>query len=303
MGLVTTLVGGCVNVVFDYLFVAVGHMEVRGAAVATAMGYAVPAVVGLVYFAVYRRGTLYVVRPVLRGRVLLNSCTNGASEMVNNVVVSITTFLFNILMLRYAGEAGVAAITVVLYAQFLMTSAFMGFFSGVAPVISYNYGKQNHALLQRVFRISVRVVVVVVTSVLVYVASGLLSTWVIRVFAPTGSEVFDLARAGFHIFRISFLFTGLNIFASALFTAFSDGKVSAILSFLRTFVFLTACLFVLPAWLELDGIWLAVPVAEGLALVVSLYYLIARRRVYHYADRGEGEMPGGFSSDQMKKYE
>lgn len=291
LGLVTTVVGGCVNVVFDYLFVAVGHMGVRGAAVATAMGYAVPAVVGLVYFTCFRHGTLYVVRPVLRGRVLLHSCTNGASEMVNNVAVSITTFLFNILMLRYAGEAGVAAITVVLYAQFLMTSVFMGFSSGVAPIVSYNYGKQNRLLLQRVFRISVRVVVV--TSVLVFVLSELLSTWVVRVFAPSGSAVYDLAQAGFHIFSISFLFTGVNIFASALFTAFSDGKVSAILSFLRTFVFLTACLFVLPALMELDGIWLAVPVAEGLALLVSLYYLATRRSVYGYVDSKPGKCSGG----------
>lgn len=292
LGLVTTIVGGCVNVVFDYLFVAVGHMGVRGAAVATAMGYAVPAVVGLVYFTVCRRGTLYVVKPVLRGRVLLNSCTNGASEMVNNAAVSITTFLFNILMLRYAGEEGVAAITVVLYAQFLMTSIFIGFSSGVAPIISYNYGKQNYPLLQRVFRISVGVIVV--SSVLVFLLSELLSTWVVGVFAPPGSAVFDLAQAGFYIFSISFLFTGTNIFASALFTAFSDGKVSAILSFLRTFVFLIACLFVLPGILELDGIWLAVPVAEGMALLVSLYYLLTRRSVYHYMASPSGNFPGEF---------
>lgn len=301
LGLVTTVIGGCVNVVLDYLFVAVGNMGVQGAALATALGYAVPAVVGLVYFTLYRRGTLYVVRPVLRGKVLLSSCTNGASEMVNNVAVSITTFLFNILMLHYAGEAGVAAITVVLYAQFLMTSVFMGFSSGVAPVVSCNYGKQNHALLQRVFQISTRVVVV--ASVLVFVVSELLSSWVVRVFAPPGSEVFDLAQAGFHIFSISFLFTGMNIFASALFTAFSDGKVSAILSFLRTFVFLTACLFVLPTMLELDGIWLAVPVAEGLALLVSLYYLVSRCSVYHYVDSREGNFPGGCSPHTMEKCE
>lgn len=125
IGLTLTIIGGCVNIVFDYIFINLCHMGVTGAAVATAMGYAVPALAGLLYFWRNRNGTLYFVKPVFRKKVLLYTCTNGSSEMVNNIAVSITTFLFNILMLKYAGEAGVAAITVVLYAQFLMTSVFM----------------------------------------------------------------------------------------------------------------------------------------------------------------------------------
>ena len=280
IGLTLTIIGGCINIVFDYIFIKICNLGVSGAAVATAMGYAVPAIAGLLYFSLNRKGTLYFVKPVFRKRVLLSACTNGSSEMVNNIAVSITTFLFNILMLKYAGEAGVAAITVVLYAQFLMTSVFMGFSGGVAPVISYNYGRQNRAQLQYVFKISIGLVAII--SVLVFVLSELFSTLVIRVFASPESDVFKIAKHGFTLFSFSFLFTGVNIFSSSMFTAFSDGKVSAIISLLRTFVFLVACLLLLPLMLGLDGVWLAVPVAEGLALVVSLYYFAACRKTYHY---------------------
>ncbi len=280
LGLVLTILGGVANIVLDYFFIAVCHMGVSGAALATAIGYSIPGISGFLYFALNRRGTLYFVKPVFRLNVLLHSCANGSSEMVNNLAVAITTFLFNILMLKYAGEPGVAAITIVLYAQFLMTSVFMGFSSGIAPVVSYNYGRLNADQLHKVFRISIRTVLIV--SLIVFFVSEFCSTPVVGVFAPSGSEVFQIAKYGFGIFSISFLFTGVNIFASALFTAFSNGKVSAILSFLRTFVFLVICLLVLPLVWGLVGIWLAVPVAEALAFAVSVYYLVKLRKVYQY---------------------
>ena len=282
LGLATTVIGGCVNIVFDYIFIAIFHMGVTGAAAATAMGYAVPALVGLLYFTFNRKGTLYIVKPVFRKKVLLYSCTNGSSEMVNNIAVSVTTFLFNILMLQYAGEAGVAAITVVLYAQFLMTSVFMGFSSGIAPMISYNYGRQNIPQLKNLFRISIRIVVIV--SLFIFLISELFASYVVRVFTSPESDVFQLARHGFLLFSVIFLFTGVNFFSSAMFTAFSNGKVSAIISFLRTFVFLVLSLVLLPLLMDIDGIWIAVPVAEALALAVSIFYLVVHRKTYHYMD-------------------
>lgn len=282
IGLVLTVIGGCANIVLDYIFIKICNWGLTGAAVATSIGYAVPAAVGMIYFSLNREGTLYFVKPVFRKQVLLHTCINGSSEMVNNIAVAITTFLFNILMLQYAGEAGVAAITVVLYAQFLMTSVFMGFSSGTAPIISYNYGKQNHTQLRNIFKISIRCVIII--SLLVFILSQLFCTLVIRVFAAPESNVFHLAKHGFILFSTSFLFTGINIYSSAMFTAFSDGKVSAIISFLRTFVFLVVCLLSLPFFIGLDGIWIAVPVAEGLTLIVSVYYLVTRRKTYHYLD-------------------
>ena len=280
LGLTLTVLGGVSNIVLDYVFIVLCGFGVSGAALATSIGYSIPGLFGLIYFAVSRKGTLYFVKPVFRWGVLFKCCINGSSEMVNNLAVAVTTFLFNVLMLKYAGEAGVAAITIVLYAQFLMTSAFMGFSSGIAPVVSFNYGSGNVCQLKKIFKISVWVITVV--SAAVFVIAETCSDVVIMVFTPAGSEVFGLTKYGFAIFSFSFLCTGMNIFASALFTAFSNGKISAILSFLRTFVFLTACLLFLPLFWGVDGIWLAVPVAEVMALFVSVYYLVRFKKVYQY---------------------
>lgn len=280
LGLTLTVLGGVSNIVLDYVFIVLCGFGVSGAALATSIGYSIPGLFGLIYFAVSRKGTLYFVKPVFRWGVLFKCCINGSSEMVNNLAVAVTTFLFNVLMLKYAEEAGVAAITIVLYAQFLMTSAFMGFSSGIAPVVSFNYGSGNVRQLKKIFKISVWVIAVV--SAAVFVIAETCSDVVIMVFTPAGSEVFGLTKYGFAIFSFSFLCTGMNIFASALFTAFSNGKISAILSFLRTFVFLTACLLFLPLFWGVDGIWIAVPVAEVMALFVSVYYLVRFKKVYQY---------------------
>lgn len=280
LGLTLTVIGGIMNIVFDYIFIVIFHMGVTGAAIGTSMASAFPAIVGLIYFTFNRKGTLYLVKPVFRKRVLLHTCINGSSEMVNNIAASIITFLFNILMLKYAGEAGVAAITVVLYAQFLMTSVFMGFSSGIAPVISYNYGSQNHVQLQKLFKMSMWIIILI--SVIVFILSEGGAPIIVGVFAAPESEVYSLAIHGFILFSTSFLVTGINIFASGMFTAFSNGKVSAIISFLRTFLFLVVCLIGLPMLMEIDGIWIAVPVAEVLALIVSLHYFVKYRNTYHY---------------------
>ena len=280
LGLTLTVLGGVSNIVLDYVFIVLCGFGVSGAALATSIGYSIPGLFGLIYFAVSRKGTLYFVKPVFRWGVLFKCCINGSSEMVNNLAVAVTTFLFNVLMLKYAGEAGVAAITIVLYAQFLMTSAFMGFSSGIAPVVSFNYGSGNVRQLKKIFKISVWVITVV--SAAVFVIAETCSDVVIMVFTPAGSEVFGLTKYGFAIFSFSFLCTGMNIFASAVFTAFSNGKISAILSFLRSFVFLTSCLLFLPLFWGVDGIWLAVPVAEVMALFVSVYYLVRFKKVYQY---------------------
>lgn len=280
LGLTLTVLGGISNVVLDYVFIKVCGFGVGGAALATAIGYAIPGIFGLIYFALKRTGTLYFVKLVFRWKLLLRCCGNGSSEMVNNLAIAITTFLFNILMLKYAGEAGVAAITIVLYAQFLMTSVFMGFSSGIAPVISYKYGNQDVKQLKKLFKISIYLIAIV--SVIVFIVAECCSDPLIAEFTSSDSEVFELTKHGFAIFSVSFLFTGVNIFAAALFTAFSNGKVSAVLSLLRTFVLLVICLLIFPLIWGTDGIWMAVPAAEALALFVSVYYLIKLKKVYRY---------------------
>ncbi|QQO09228.1 MATE family efflux transporter [Breznakiella homolactica] len=280
-GLLVTVAGGVANIILDYVFIALAGMGIRGAALATGIGYSIPGLFGLIYFTAKRKGTLYFVKPRFRPAVLLKTCTNGASEMVTNISTAVVTFLFNIIMMNYLGEDGVAAITIVLYAQFLLTSLYMGYSSGVAPVISYNYGKNNHRQLKKLFRISM--VFLSVSSVLMYVLALLLENSIITIFTAPGTEVFAIAENGFRLFAFAYLFMGINIFASSLFTALSNGKVSAILSFLRTFVFIVLAIGILPRVIGINGVWLAVPAAEVLAIAVSLFYIHTLRGRYKYA--------------------
>ena len=280
LGLVLTVIGGVTNILLDYLFIIQLQMGVKGAAIGTCIGYTIPAVIGLMYFILKRNGTLYLVRPKLRLRMLAHTCINGSSEMVTNLAVAITTLLFNKIMLKYMGENGVAAITIVLYAQFLLTSIFIGFSSGVAPIISYNYGNRNHDQIKKLFKMSM--ILIGIFSILMYVLSFLFSKPIISVFTSKESITFDITYHGFLLFSISYLFTGFNIFASSMFTAFSNGKISATISFLRTFLFLIASLLLLPLIIGSTGIWFSVPLAELLSLGVSITFMIKYRHRYHY---------------------
>lgn len=280
IGLIATLLGGIANIVFDYVFIVPLSMGVRGAALATGIGATIPTVVGLIYFFFRRDGLLYFVKPVFRRETLTRTCLNGSSEMVSNLSIAVTTFLFNQIMLFYLGEDGVAAITIVLYAQFFFTAIFLGYTSGVAPLISFHYGAQHKQRMHQLFRLSIWFVTV--CSVLAYVLALVLSQTVVGIFAPAGSNVFVLASRGMDLFAIGFLFMGLNIFASGLFTALSNGIVSAVLSFLRTFVFIVLAIWLLPHFFAVSGVWLSIPAAEFLALVVSIGCIVHYKKVYHY---------------------
>ena len=236
--------------------------------------------VGIAYFTAKRNELLWFVKPVSSAKTMLKTCANGSSEMVSNLAVAITTYLFNIIMMQKLGSDGVAAMTIVFYAQFLFTAVFFGYTSGVAPLFSFHYGAQNEKQLQRLFRSSLWFFIV--CSIAACLASILLAKQVVGIFAQSESDVFELASHGMNLFAIGFLFMGLNIFASGLFTALSNGKVSAILSFLRTFVFIVLAIYLLPKWLEVNGIWLAIPVAEFLALLVAVWYMVRLRPHYRY---------------------
>ncbi len=280
LSLILTIASGVTNIVFDYIFMGPCGMGVEGAAIATGMGYTVSAAAGILFFWKDTDSLLHFVRPKWDFRVLLHSCTNGMSEMVSSLAGSVITLIYNFMMLYYAGEDGVAAITIVLYAQFLLSAVYLGFSSGVAPVISYNYGSQNEAQLKRIFRICTRTILIV--AVITVLISYILGDAIIGVFAAKGTHIFDLARSGFNIFAVSFLFNGFNILVSSLFTALSNGVISAGISFLRSFVILTGCLVLLPMIIGINGVWLAVPVAEGLTLIISTVIVVKKRKVYHY---------------------
>lgn len=281
IGLLVILAGGFVNIILDYVFIVPLAMGIQGAALATGIGCCIPALSGLIYFSVERSGTLYFVRPQWRVKVLLRSCLNGASEMVTNLSTAVTTFLFNITMMRFLGENGVASITILLYSQYVFTAIYLGYSAGVAPIISYNYGAQDVAHLKRLLKMSLTFILI--TSALSFFTALMLGDKITAIFSVRGSAVFDLTVNGFYYFSVSFLFIGVNIFASAFFTALSDGKTSALISFMRTFVFIVLGILLLPLFFNVTGVWLTIPAAELLGIVVSLVCLIKKKEQYHYA--------------------
>lgn len=248
--------------------------------IATVTGYTIPALIGLIYFAAARQ-SLWFVRPRFVKKELGEACLNGSSEMVTNLSSGVITFLFNLLMMHFAGEDGVAAITIIQYSQFLLNALFMGFSQGVSPVISFNYGSRNHKQLRQVFKTSL--IFTAASSLAVFLMAQLGGSLVVEIFARRGTPVYELARHGFMIFACSFLFSGFTIFSSALFTALSDGRISAIISFVRTFGLIITSLLVLPFIIGMDGVWLAIPIAEFGGILLCLYFLRKYKTRYHYA--------------------
>lgn len=278
-GMVLSISAGAINVLLDYVFVVPMNMGIVGSALGTGIGYMIPTVIGIIFF-LKSKGTLRFQKPIVDFRVLWESGSNGFSEMVSQIAAAVTTFLFNIMMMKLIGENGVAAITIIIYTQFLLTTLYIGFSMGVAPIISYNFGSKDYDRLKRIFRICLLFVCTV--SVLIFAAAMLLGSPLVRIFSPEGTPVYEIARQGFLIFPISFLFCGLNIFASATFTALSNGKVSAIISTLRTFVFISVALLILPQYFDVIGVWISVPLAELLTIFVSLAFILKNKKVYHY---------------------
>lgn len=279
LGLLLTISGGFANVILDYLLMGPLNMGVTGAALATGMGQLIPTIAGLIYFT-FHKGSLRFVKPHFRVHTITKSCSNGSSEMVTNISTAIVTYLFNIVMLKFLGEDGVAAITIVLYGQFLFNAMYMGFSMGVAPVISYNYGRGNLPLLQRLFRICTGFVSV--SSLIVTTMALFTSPYIVEIFTPKGTPTYEIAKTGFFLFSFNYLFAGINIFASSMFTAFSDGAVSAGISFARTFIFIVANILLLPKFFDVTGVWLAVPVAEFMTIFLSCYFFVSRRKKYQY---------------------
>ena len=270
IGMALGVSAGTANILLDYIFMGPLEMGIKGAALGTGIGYMIPAVTGLLFFST-RKSTLYFRKPVMNISLLAESCANGFSEMVSQSAAAVTTYLFNRIMMKLLGENGVAAITIIIYTQFLLSSLFIGFSMGAAPVISYNYGKQDEKQLKNIFSICIRFIIFI--SITVFAIAFIFSPSFVCAFSEKGTPVYEITRNGFLIFSFSFLFCGLNIFTSAAFTALSNGKISAILSFLRTFGLITVLLLILPNLLGVTGVWLAVPIAELITMILSLVFL------------------------------
>lgn len=269
IGMAFGISAGAANILFDYIFMVPFQMGIKGAALGTGIGYLLPALAGIWFFA-FSEGSLHFRRPVIKISVVAESCFNGFSEMVSQAAAAVTTFLFNRIMMGLLGEDGVAAITIIIYAQFLLSALFIGFSMGVAPVISYNYGKKDKVQLKKIFSVCVRFIAFI--SVLIFGITFIFGPSLVGIFSEKGTRVYEIARNGFLFIPFGFLFCGWNIFISAAFTAVSNGKISAILSFLRTFGWITVLLLTLPKLLGVVGVWLAVPAAELLTMAAALIF-------------------------------
>ena len=276
LGLGVSVLAGVANIILDYIFIVPLGLGIRGAALGTGFGYLIPSVAGLAFFMGNKQGLSFA-KPKLKWDIIGESCFNGSSEMVSQLATAVTTFLFNRTMMGLLGEDGVAAITILIYSQFLLNTLYIGFSMGIAPVMGFNYGNQNAIQQKKVFSISMKFIAG--ASVLVFAVSMLAGSRIVGLFADETSKVYGIAAEGFTIFSYGFLFCGLNNFTSAMFTALSNGKVSAVLSFLRTFGLLAAGILLLPRILGITGVWLAVPAAEGIMFVLSLICLV------HYGKR------------------
>lgn len=279
MGLGLSIASGVVNILLDILLVGFLGMGLTGAALASISGMLIGGLVPLTVF-FKKDSLLHFAKPVWNGIEFLKAMGNGSSEMVSNLSSAITTTLYNLQMMAIVGEKGVAAISAILYLQFVFVAIFFGFSSGISPVISYNFGAKNHENIKKVFRISM--VITLAISVGMSALAIITDDFWVWIFASHDEALSELMLEGFRIIIVSVLFTGINVFASGFFTALNNGKISALISVLRTFVLEAGALILLPKLFGLSGVWWALPVAEGLSLIVAVAMLVKFRGVYKY---------------------
>lgn len=280
LGLAATVGAGVTNIVLDALFVAVFKWGLAGAAIATVTSQAVGAVIPLIFFLRSKDSILRLGKYNFDGGALLRACTNGSSEMMTNLSMSLVNMLYNAQLMKLAGENGIAAYGVIMYVAFIFAAIFIGYSIGSAPVISFNYGAANHDELKNMRRKSF--VIIGVCTLLMVTASQLLAAPLSGIFVGYDAELMSLTERAFRLYSLSFILSGFNIFGSAFFTALNNGLISAVISFLRTLLFQIVAVLLLPLVLGLDGIWLSVAVAELLSAAVTLTFLVKMRKRYNY---------------------
>ena len=280
LGLLATVAAGLTNMALDALFIAGFRWGVAGAAIATGLSQCVGGLLPLIYFLRPNTSRLRLVRTKLEARTLANACANGSSELMSNISSSIVSILYNFQLLHFIGEDGVSAYGVLMYVQFIFVAIFIGYSIGCAPIVGFHYGAQNYPELKNLLCISVRLMTGA-GVVLAALAYGLASP-LAKLFVGYDEGLYALTCHAFRLFSFAFLFAGFNIFASSFFTALNNGLISAVISFLRTLVFQTSSVLLLPLLFDVDGIWYAISVAEICATIISLIFLFAKKNKYHY---------------------
>ena len=280
LGLIVTIAAGVTNMVLDALFIAVLGWGVAGAAAATALGQCVGGLVPFVYFARKNSSKLSLVKTRLMGGALFHACTNGSSELVSNVSMSLVGMLYNLQLMKFAGENGVAAYGVIMYVNFIFIAIFLGYAYGSAPIVAFNYGARRTEELQNVLKKSLKLILG--TGISLFLIATVFAGVLSGLFVGYDAELYRLTVRGFHLYAISFLLCGFNIYGSSFFTALNNGVVSAAISFLRTVIFEVAAILILPVFFGVDGIWCAITVAELASILITIGAFSALRRRYQY---------------------
>ena len=280
LGLAVTVAAGVTNMVLDALFVGGFGWGIAGAAVATGLSQCVGGILPLIYFLRPNNSLLRLRKTRLELRPILKACGNSSSELMSNISSSFVSMLYNFQLLRFAGEDGVSAYGVLMYVQFIFVAIYVGYAVGSAPIVGFHYGAKNHNELKNLLRKSTLLMASsgVVLTILAMALAGPLA----KIFVGYDQGLYDLTRHAFRVFAYSFLLAGFNIFASSFFTALNNGVVSAAISFLRTLIFQTASVLLLPLVLGVDGVWWAIFAAEVFASLISVAFLFAKRERYHY---------------------
>lgn len=280
LGLIVTVASGVTNMVLDALLVAVFSLGLPGAAAATAFSQVVGGVVPLFYFFRPNSSLLRLTKTKYDGRAILKACTNGSSELMSNISMSLVSMLYNAQLIAYAGEDGVAAYGVLMYVNMIFLAAFIGYSVGTAPVIGYHYGAENQRELKSLLKKSLNIIGIL--SVAMLIAAEVLARPLAVIYVGYDPDLLNLTLRGFVIFSFSFLFAGIAIYGSSFFTALNNGLVSALISFLRTMVFQIAAVLIFPLFWGIDGIWSSIVMAELMAALVTILFLMGMRKKYHY---------------------
>ena len=282
LGLIMTVAAGLTNMVLDALFIAVFKWGLVGAALASGLSQCIGGILPLIYFLSSKNDTaLKFVKTKLEGKVLLKACANGVSELMTTVSSSLVSMLYNFQLMRLAGQNGIAAYGAVMYVEFAFIAVFIGYSIGTAPIVSYHYGSENHNEVKNMLQKSFKIMSVL--GITMMVLAQILASPLAKVFVGYDKQLFDMTVHGFRLFSFYFILAGINIYASSFFTALNNGMISAITSFSRTWGCETLAAITLPIFLQLDGVWLAITVAEICAFVISISFLIAKKEKYHYA--------------------
>ncbi len=282
LGLIVTLSSGFTNMILDAILVILlpEHLKLAGAAIATATSQFVGGFVPLIYFARKNSSILRLGKTRFDGRLLLKACGNGSSELMSNVSMSLVAMLYNVQLMKYAGEDGISAYGVMMYFSMIFSALFFGYSIGTAPIFSYNFGAQNHTELKSLFKKSL--IITGVFGISMVAISEMLAAPLSRFFVGYDKTLLEMTVSGFRLFALSFIFMGFAIFASSFFTALNDGLTSAIISFLRTVIFQVAAIIILPLIFGIKGIWFSIVVAEFAAVLFSVIFLIIKRGKYYY---------------------